>query len=84
MTPTEVYLYGMTRFEIEDDVMICGELTGTVTGIQVTTSGEDQYRVFYFDNSDNPKEEWIRDSMLESDEPDNSNVIQFPRQATFH
>lgn len=79
MTPTERSLYAMTRFEIDDEVEIAGELLGTVTGIKVTTSGEDEYRVFYFDNNDNPKEEWLRDSMLsESDDEPVNNVIQFP------
>lgn len=85
MTPLERNLYALTRFKIEDDVTIAGELSGIVTGIKVTTSGEDEYRIFYFDNNDNPKEEWIRDSMLDdSDDEPESNIIQFPRNATRH
>lgn len=84
MQPLEVYLYGMTRFKIEDDVIIADELPGCITGIEVTTSGEDRYRIFYYDSGGNPKEEWFRDSMLEPDEPEESNVIPFPRNATRH
>ena len=83
MTPTEISLYGMTRFKIEDGVIIADELYGCVTGIKVTTSGEDEYRIFFYDGSGTPKEEWFRDSMLEPDEPE-SNVIPFPRNATRH
>lgn len=86
MTPTERSLYAMTRFEIDDQVTIAGEMFGTITGIKVTTSGEDEYRVFFFDGSDTPTERWFRDSLLESaddDEPDmssvrDSNVVAFP------
>lgn len=77
MSPEERSLYALTRFEIDDEVQIAGELFGTVTGIKVTTSGEDEYRVFYFDNCENPQERWIRDSMLDTaddGEPD-SNVV---------
>lgn len=81
MTPIEKTLYALTRFEIDDEVMIAGEMPGTITGIKVTTSGEDEYRVFFFDGSDTPTERWFRDSMLESeddDEPDMTNVVAFP------
>lgn len=93
MTPLERGLYALTRFEIEDDVIIADELFGCVTGIKVTTSGEDEYRVFYYDNGGNPREEWFRDSLLEPDEPDEpeTNVVAFPcrcerdeRKATRH
>jgi hypothetical protein len=84
MTPLEQTLYAMTRFKMEDEVEIAGELIGTVTGIQVTTSGEDTYRVFYFDNAENPKEEWIRDSMLSEVDDEESNVIPFPVSRTRH
>lgn len=84
MTPLERNLYALTRFKIEDDVLIAGELFGSVTGIKVTTSGEDEYRIFHYDNCGNPREEWFRDSLLEPDEQEapQSNVIQFP--ATRH
>jgi hypothetical protein len=81
MTPIERSLYALTRFEIGDEVLICGGIEGAISGIKVTTSGEDEYRIFYFDNSDNPKEEWFRDSMLDAaDETDDpvSNVVAFP------
>jgi hypothetical protein len=74
MTPVEQTLYGMTRFRIDDEVIVAGELAGTVTGIKVTTSGEDEYRVFFFDGSDTPTERWYRDSLLDEPEPDLHNV----------
>lgn len=83
MTPTEKSLYALTRFEIDDEVIIAGEIHGYVTGIQVTTSGEDRYQIFYFDNGDNPKEEWFRDSLLDGadeDDVDMTNVVAFPCQ----
>lgn len=80
MTPTEQTLYSLTRFRMDDEVLIAGVLVGTVTGIKVTTSGEDEYRVFFWDGAGTPQEKWIRDSMLEDagDEPPKSNVISFP------
>lgn len=89
MTPTEKSLYALTRFRIDDDVIVAGECVGAVTGIRVTTSGEDEYRIFYFDNCNNPQERWIRDSLLESADVNNANVIcmqcaRAEREATLH
>lgn len=77
MSPEEKYIRSLTRFEIGDDVVIAGDVDGTVTGKKTTEYGEDEYLVFYFDNCGNHQERWIRDTFLDApddDEGDGDNV----------
>jgi hypothetical protein len=88
MTREEQELYSLTLFRIGDLVEIDeSDIVGAIEGMQIKIGCEDQYLIAYHDNCGNPQRVWWPASSLEAvgdNEPPMSNVIPFPRNATFH
>jgi hypothetical protein len=76
MSPEERELYEMHFFNLGDEVIVGeSDVIGTITGMQVAEGQEDSYRVLYVDEAGSPHESWWRGSLLESIEPDDSNIV---------
>lgn len=79
MSPEERALYSTTLYMIGDEVEIAdSEIFGEVTGIRIEAGSEDQYQVFYFDNSGNPQERWWKASTLSPVDDEEDAAIDFP------
>lgn len=81
MSPEERALYSTTLYLVGDEVEISGTgIYGEVTGIRIEAGSEDQYQVFYIDNSGNPQERWWKASALDPAPTSeaNANVLPFP------